>query len=258
MEQNIKISAIIPTCDRMDYLPEAIDSIRAQTLPPTEIIVVNNGKNHLPEGSLGDDVQILNLEPYVGVSAARNAGEDTANGDYLAFLDDDDLWDKDFLKHLANKIESENAACAFGTRVKFFPNGKTKAYKNKLPQKIPTPNSANFYKAPGFGGTNFLVWQKAFFTVGGFDENLKVAEDQDLFVRIVSAGFKVSTAPEAICLVRQHSMPRLRYDSSFGGLQPYYLKHKKKLNVLQHLHFVWRYLVSIRKHVFRLLKLKKT
>ena len=257
MKANIKISSIIPTCDRPQFLPEAIASIHAQSLQPIEIIVVNNGDKSITAGSLGEDVKILNLKPYLGVSAARNAGAEAAKGEFLAFLDDDDTWDKDFLKHLAVKIKAENASCAFGTRVKFFPDGKTKAYTNKLPQNIPTSDHANFYKAPGFGGNNFLVSKRDFFAIGGFDKTLRESEDQDLFVRIALACLHLTTEPNAICQMRQHHSPRLRYAAPFKGLWPYYSKHRKNLNFKQHLNFLKEYSRGIRKLVFRILKLKR-
>ena len=87
----MKISVIIPTCDRQDFLQEAIDSVKAQTLSVHEIIVVNNGNTPIEKDSpLHTQAKILELPPYSGASMARNTGALQATGDYLAFLDDDD------------------------------------------------------------------------------------------------------------------------------------------------------------------------
>ena len=210
MTVTAKISAIIPTCDRTDYFPEAIASIRAQTLQPTEIIVANNGKHPLPQKSLGEGVQILNLDPYVGVSAARNAGAKAASGDYFAFLDDDDVWDAGFLKHLAQKLEDENADCAVAD-IYFF-NEHTEPYlhisfadkareKNFI-KKMPVKNQ-------GLYGGNFIVAKDAFKYINGFDEDLSLAEDDVFCCKLQFNGYKAVGEKKARYYLRDHSNLRL-------------------------------------------------
>ncbi|MGD9255575.1 MAG: glycosyltransferase family A protein, partial [Chromatiales bacterium] len=88
------ISVIIPTCNRVETLPRALDSVLAQTLSVDEVIVVDDGSTDgtadLVRASY-PQVRLLQ-QPNRGVSAARNRGIRKATGDWIAFLDSDDRW----------------------------------------------------------------------------------------------------------------------------------------------------------------------
>ena len=254
MERSIKISAIIPTCDRPQYLPEAIASIRAQSLQPLEIIVANNGKEPVPEGSLGQDVQVLNLAPYVGVSAARNAGAKAASGDYLAFLDDDDMWDKDFLKHLAAKIMENDGDYIVADLYRFFEGEK--------PELVSSYSWAargwkeSFYgRCPGFGGGNFLVTKSAFREVGGFDKNITMSEDQVLPCELAIRGYKISSEPKAKYLVRHHTNVRLSHSYIKHYFQ-FYHSCKKHMSLEQRVKYIYKGWKLRLKHNIKKIKLR--
>jgi len=97
---NEKISVIIPSYNRYKYLLDAIDSVRDQTYKNVEIIIVNDGSTQKEyyENDLKGDIKFLHIErkntPNWGGSrpAVRNYGIEIANGEYIAFLDDDDIW----------------------------------------------------------------------------------------------------------------------------------------------------------------------
>lgn len=91
----MKVSAIIPTFNRRDYVTRAVDSVLAQTVPVDEIIVVDDGST---DGTIqtirsryGSRVAVLRQE-NAGASAARNRGLREARGEWIAFLDSDDVW----------------------------------------------------------------------------------------------------------------------------------------------------------------------
>ena len=92
------ISVIVPTCDRPGLLLQAIESITLQTYRPIEIIICDNGLVPVNQKALEPyDINYYYISPRVGASKARNFGVERSNGRFLAFLDDDDTWDKDFL-----------------------------------------------------------------------------------------------------------------------------------------------------------------
>jgi len=100
MKQNPLISVIIPVYNGERYLAEAIESALAQTWEPVEIIIVDDGST---DGSADVASRFASsvkydLQPHAGPGAARNRGARLARGDYLAFLDADDLWLKEKLK----------------------------------------------------------------------------------------------------------------------------------------------------------------
>ena len=247
MQNTVKISAIIPTCDRAQYLPEAIASIRAQSLQPIEIIVANNGKEPITEGSLGADVQVLNLAPYVGVSAARNAGAKAASGDCLAFLDDDDLWHEDFLKHLADKRLASNADYIVADMYRFTEGGQPKLYFSH--SWFLRGWKESFYgKNPGFGGGNFLVTKKAFSDVGGFDENIIRREDQVLPCELGVRGYTICSEPSGKYLVRHHKNARLTRNNQPKLFFQFYHKCKKHMSLRQKISYSYQ----VYKHILKL------
>jgi glycosyltransferase involved in cell wall biosynthesis len=91
----MKISALIPTYNRLPFLTRAIDSVLAQTVPVDEIIVVDDGSSDGTAGSIlsryGSSVRVV-TQANMGVSGARKRAVDEASGEWIAFLDSDDEW----------------------------------------------------------------------------------------------------------------------------------------------------------------------
>src|SRR5260370_26421753 len=106
------VSAIIPTQNRPDMLREAAASVLAQTYSNIELIIVLNAASHeaidaAAEIASAPNVHLISL-PHGGLSAARNEGIRRARGEWVAFLDDDDLW-------MPTKIEEQlREACISG------------------------------------------------------------------------------------------------------------------------------------------------
>src|SRR5947199_8414115 len=101
----------MPAYNYARYLREAIDSALGQTCAPLEVIVVDDGStDETPEvlSSYGDRIRVIRQQNQ-GVAVARNAGIAAAGGDYLAFLDSDDIW-------YPRKLELQNARFRDGDR----------------------------------------------------------------------------------------------------------------------------------------------
>lgn len=132
-----KVSVIIPVYNAEKYLKKCLDSVINQTLPDIEIICVNDcskdsSLNILKEYSLKDErIKIIDCEQNGGESVARNIGIDNASGDYLAFVDNDDVIDLDFFEKLYNRAIETNADI---TKAEFYSidfNGKKYIAKNQ-------------------------------------------------------------------------------------------------------------------------------
>ena len=104
--RTLPISVIIPHYNRPQFLQEALDSIRSQTLPPAEIIVVDDCSTAVARDELQKFRHISKIHANsvnLGVSESRNIGVELASNDWIAFLDDDDLyhlrkeWSKDYV-----------------------------------------------------------------------------------------------------------------------------------------------------------------
>src|SRR4051812_37013165 len=110
------VSVVIPTHDRPEFLKEALDCVLSQTVPPREIIVVDNGAKEetcrMLKGSYGSSVVYVR-ELRHGVQAARNAGIARARGAWVATLDDDDLPHPQFLEQFRPVINDGRANITF-------------------------------------------------------------------------------------------------------------------------------------------------
>lgn len=133
MENNPKVSVIIPIYNAAEFLEECLDSVLAQTLTDIEVICVNDGS---PDNSLDilreyekkdSRVKVIDQENQ-GAGAARNHGMAVARGEYLSFLDSDDFFDKDMLKEAYEAAHAcEADVCVFAADL--F-NHTTKTYRD--------------------------------------------------------------------------------------------------------------------------------
>ncbi|CAN5596523.1 hypothetical protein BH09PLA1_BH09PLA1_10200 [soil metagenome] len=93
--RKLTVSVIIPAFNSQATIRRAIDSVLAQSILPEEIIVMDDGSDEDLRPALSRYVQSVRCirQPNAGAAAARNAGIDLANGDWIAFLDADDHWE---------------------------------------------------------------------------------------------------------------------------------------------------------------------
>ena len=204
------VSVIIPIYNCARYLPEAIDSVLAQTYRAFEIIVVDDGSTDNTQEVLapyGDQIRVIR-QANAGRGAARNAGILAARGDYIAFLDADDLW-------LPQKLEKQMAL--FGSRPEadwvysdYRPFGQVSARVGSRLQMLesqPPPEGAILRRVLAdwsitWTGT-VLVRAECFGEIGLFDTSLPVAQDGDMWLRIASR-FQAACANEVLALYRRH------------------------------------------------------
>lgn len=207
-EGDRSISVIIPTCDRpQEYLRHAIYSAANQSLHPMEIIVIDNGKREVQPMELPAGVIIHRTAPRIGPSKARNIGAALSTGTYLAFLDDDDWWDKDFLQEAIKAMDESSTRCAYG-RIYQSREGEILDQRNLTPETTTLPILLE--RNPGTGGINLLIERELFEKIGGFDEKLLVSEDRALAIEILLLGEQIAIAPNAISIARHHDGENLR------------------------------------------------
>ncbi|MDE2181834.1 MAG: glycosyltransferase family 2 protein [Alphaproteobacteria bacterium] len=205
------VSVVIPAHNAADTLGRALESVFAQTRPPQEVIVVDDGSTDatgdVARSYAARGVNILARPVREGAAAARNAGVRAATGDWVAFLDADDEW-------LPSKLERQMAAIdrqpeaifAFCASHEIAPDGRLlgDTYGGR-----PVTAGRDMWKAllaSNFVATpTVLARRSVLAALGGFDESLKVAEDQDMWIRLALAGASVYV-PES--LVAVHVRPR--------------------------------------------------
>ncbi len=178
------ISIIIPTFNRASFLRSSINSILNQTYQKFEIIVVDDGSTDNTKEVIKEFPQIRYFyQKNAGVSQARNLGIKKAKYEYIAFLDSDDEWKKDKLEiQIAFHKQNPNILISH-TDETWIRNGKEikkKNYQSK-PQGFCFLENLNFCKI----GTSTVLLKKSLLeNIGYFDEDLKICEDYDLWLRI--------------------------------------------------------------------------
>lgn len=191
-------SVVIPTYNRAAVLADALDSALAQTLPPVEIIVVDDGStDDTPAAVQRYAGRITYLrQPNAGPAAARNRGIDMARGQYIAFLDSDDAWAPWTLELFSRAVQEFGApAVVVGHGVDWRHRGGQERGDVRL------QGGVNFLTASEsasafFGTCGLAIRADVVRAAGGFRRSLRCAEDQDLCLRIGSApGFAEIASP---------------------------------------------------------------
>lgn len=174
----MSVSVIIPTHERPELLSRALASVRRQTRPPDEVLVVSDG-DACPPTAPG--CRIVALGANTGGATARNVGARQARSEWLAFLDDDDEWNPRYLENaLHHHAEAELVLTGFD---------KVRSDGEVVPEKIPPSHleaSEWMVRNQGLRGSNLLVRRELFAHSGGFDEVLTAGQDMDLAVRVAA------------------------------------------------------------------------
>ncbi|MDD4527788.1 MAG: glycosyltransferase family A protein [Candidatus Margulisbacteria bacterium] len=196
-----RVSVIIPVFNRPMMLREAVDSVLAQKFNDFELILVDDGSQEKTKKilrqyseSYPQKIKVFFCE-HRGVSAARNAGIAKARGDFLAFLDSDDLWISSKLEKQLQFMDQKGAAVC-QTQERWVRNGK-----NVNPMKKHTKRSGKIFfdclPLCIVSPSAVMIKKDVFDKVGLFDEKLLACEDYDLWLRI-SLLYPIYTMPEKL------------------------------------------------------------
>lgn len=196
-----KVSIVVPTYNRARYVTEAVDSVLSQTFLDYELIIIDDGSTDDTKDVLlryGDRIRYI-YQPNSGVGAARNAGIRCAVGEWLAFLDSDDIWLPEYLSCQMEQANQNPSACSLITNsVRFDADGSSLDVFQycgiNLPETIKNgsclierPLSFILQKRlPDFPATMFK--REAFIRTGLFNENVTISEDLEAIVRMCLQG----------------------------------------------------------------------
>ena len=199
------ISVVIPYHNREQYIDEAVQSVLAQTLQPLEIIVVNDCSRQSARRYLdryADVCTIVDLPANMGLAAARNAGIRRARGQFIAFLDDDDIWLPEKLE-VQRRYMAEHPRCAaVHTAVcVFYAGGAERIFDQK---SSPLTLSQALKASPcDVLVSTFLVRADVMQDLGGFDPRFRGAEDHELEIRSTAAGYRIEFIPQPLVRFRR-------------------------------------------------------
>jgi len=216
----MKISAVIPTYNNADYIEDAINSILNQSHPVDEIIIVDDGSSDNTEELVKAISKTAANIIYIkqanqGPSSARNRGIEAAGGDWIAFLDADDLWtsDKVALQITALKNEPQlKLIAADMSEIDRLGNTTVESVlaKHQLLHKfqslagraVPRATAALLTKNFIPTGT-VLIERDSLRKTGGFNTTIRFGEDLELWAR-VAADHPITCLPQVMMQRRQH------------------------------------------------------
>jgi glycosyltransferase involved in cell wall biosynthesis len=211
MSEEPTVAAIIPTMNRADYLQRAVESVADQTYDNIEIVIVDGGStDRTPvvvsefQEMLGDGVvtYLRNEEPQ-GLPAARNQGVEATDTDYVAFLDDDDLWHPPKIEQQIERLDpSRGEGMCFTWVVSRTPEGE------HVHTRRPDPESGRYNQLlvrNGIGTpSTVMATRDAFEAIGGFDEDLRYQEDWDFYIRMAQE-YDIACVPKPLVTRISHA-----------------------------------------------------
>lgn len=192
------VTAAIPVHDGEAYLAEAIESILAQSRPCDQVVVVDNCSTdrsaEIARGYAG--VEVI-PEPRLGIGAARNAALRAARGDYLAFLDADDLWRPGKIALQLAALEADpELSLVFGHVQQFVSPelGEKRAMALRVPDA----------PQPGLYIGAMLARRAACEAIGPWAEDVRVSDGLSFLLRVRELGLKQAMLPETVTMRRVH------------------------------------------------------
>jgi glycosyltransferase involved in cell wall biosynthesis len=195
------VSVVVPTRDRWPLLStSALPSALRQEDVAVEVVVVDDGSTDGTAAALAElpdaRVRVLVNERPRGVSAARNAGIEAARGEWVAFLDDDDLWSPRKLRTQLDAAERAGASFAYAA-VAVLDGGREVSDILQPPSAETLLSSLLARNTIPAGSSNVVVRAELLRRVGGFDEELAYVADWDLWLRLAAAA-TVAACPEVL------------------------------------------------------------
>ena len=199
------VSVIIPVYNRAHLIGRAVSSVLAQSYGNFEIVVVDDASNDELAAALGEfaDQRLRCLaHPFNrGAAAARNTGIAAARGEFVAFLDSDDVWFAGKLAHQVAAMRGQppeivGHVCAYDC-------AKTGFRTRRI---VPDWTAATFRRSQLLGctcgpGTTLLCRRTIFTDIGPFDEELRRLEDWDWLLRLAAKGYRLLASPEVFARV---------------------------------------------------------
>jgi glycosyltransferase involved in cell wall biosynthesis len=205
MRESPTVSVIVPCFNHGAFLPEAIESVSAQSFSDFEILLVDDGSNdastlELLSRASWPKTQKLRIE-HAGVTAARNFGIERASGRFLTFFDSDDRMHPEFLERTVSTLEGDASLSFVSCWVRLFGEESW----DWQPRSCDFPQLLHECTV----ATAALVRRDAVHEVGGFDPSFELGhEDWELWLSLVERGYRGTILPEILFFYRRSGQSR--------------------------------------------------
>lgn len=212
-EELLPFSVVIPAYNAKPFIERALESVAAQTFKAYEIVVVDDGSS---DGTSSRTEAWTRSHPEIrlrlvrqqnrGIGGSRNTGVREAVGQYVAFLDQDDVWTKDKLAGVFRVLTASSAPIDLVCHDEWLEeNGRTTARQTYGPY---TGYEDLLFKGNCLSASATVVRRQALLEVGGFREDRKLngVEDYDLWLRLARAGCRFEYLHEPLGIYCVHGM----------------------------------------------------
>lgn len=224
------VSIVIPTHNRWERLLRALGSVRAQTWSAIEIIVIDDGSTdatatRLNEFAAADPpIRTIRNDRPRGGAAARNQGIAAATGRWIAFLDDDDVWLPTKIERQVVLLDSDPSASAVSCWYYY----KAGFRGTRLRRVQPVETSQELLRGNSLGGASVcLASAGTLRRIGGFDDELRSAQDWDLWLRLSREG-RILVCDEPLVSYDSHHGARISRNvrSAYAGRRRAYFRYR--------------------------------
>lgn len=202
-----KVSVVIPAYNAMTYLPETLNSVLKQTFSDFEVVIIDDGSTDLIQAWIAQNITDprvrLITQANQGLSGARNTGIANAQGEYVAFLDADDVWEPTKLEKQVNYLDN-NSTVGLVYNWTAFIDAEGKPTGRIMGGDIEGDVLEEILQHNIIDCPSVVVRRKCFETVGMFDITLRSVEDWDMWIRI-AARYPLAVIKEPLVYYRQHS-----------------------------------------------------
>jgi len=213
------VSVVIPVRNRAALVVEALDAVKAQSLAPLEVLVVDDGSTDGTPAAVeawasrNPRVPVrLTRQASAGANAARNRGIRESRGELLAFLDSDDRWLPGKLAKQVQMLSNDGIADGIycGARIRSLDSGELVP---AAPRAYPTGQilAALLVRDVTAPTSCWMVRRACLDEVGLFDETLPARQDWDLWIRL-AARYTIAAVPEVLVELGEHTGERVRTD----------------------------------------------
>jgi glycosyltransferase involved in cell wall biosynthesis len=198
------VSVIIPTNRDGRYLPETVASVRAQTAAVGEIVLVDDGAAAPGLAGIATALGVSYVrQEAAGLSVARNTGAAAARGDWIAFLDDDDVWHPERIQSQLGALTTAPAAIAAYTGG-WYMDAEGKPFGPGWPAPAASAHDMLAGEVTFPRITTLLIRRSAYLAVGGCRSEMEPAEDNELILRLLQEG-EFAAVDRQLVGYRRHS-----------------------------------------------------